>query len=303
VTVSPGALQASLDGSVGASQAGAQWKGRSAWARYAPGYLLMTIVALPFLLPVYWFVIGLFKPPAELVHVPPLWFPEHWVLSNFRGLFATQGSSLVTYSENTLYISGFTVVATLVSSALAAYGFSQYRFRGRDALFWTVILTLILPSWATIIPQFQLFTWLHWVGTLNPLTIPNLTGDPFTIFLMRQYMLTIPHDYAEAARVDGAGELRIFWNVMVPMIRPVLAVAAVFAFIYSYNNFFGPLVYLTNPSNYTLSLGAYQFVEVHGTPDIAEIVAYTALVVAPLVLVFVLAQRQIIRGVRLTGMR
>lgn len=277
--------------------------GRPAWARYVPGYLLLGLVTVPFLLPVYWFVIGLFKPPSELVHVPPLWLPQHWTLNNFRDLFATQGSNLLTYAGNTLYICCFTVVATVVSSALAAYGFSQYRFRGREVIFWTVILTLILPSWATIIPQFQLYTWLHWVGGLNPLTIPNLFGDPFTIFLMRQYMLTIPLDYAEAGRVDGAGELRIFWSIMVPMIKPVIAVAAVFSFIYAYNNFFAPLVYLTKPSDYTLALGAYQFVQVHGVPDIAEIVAYTAIVVVPLIVVFAVAQRQIIRGVRITGGR
>jgi multiple sugar transport system permease protein len=303
MSVTTEALRVGPAASAGQAHAGRAAAGRSKWARYAPGYLLLILVTLPFLLPIYWFFIGLFKPPAEQVHTPPLWLPQHWTLSNFRGLFSTQGSNLLTYAENTLIICATTVVFSLVSSGLAAYGFSQYHFRGRDALFWTVILTLILPSWATIIPQFQLFTWLHWVGTLNPLIIPNLFGDPFTIFLMRQYMLTIPADYAEAARVDGAGELRIFWSIMVPMIRPVIAVAAVFAFIYSYNNFFAPLVYLTNPSNYTLALGAYQFVQVHGTPDIAEIVAYTAIVVLPLIVVFAFAQRQIIRGVRITGMR
>lgn len=303
MSVATSTLPVGATGSTGPARPSSTATGRSKWARYGPGYLLVGLVTLPFLLPIYWFVIGLFKPPAEQVHIPPLWLPQHWSLTNFRGLFSTQGSNLLTYAGNTLYISVFTVVAALASSALAAYGFSQYRFRGRDALFWTVILTLILPSWATIIPQFQLFTWLHWVGGLNPLTIPNLFGDPFTIFLMRQYMLTIPADYAEAARVDGAGELRIFWSIMVPMIKPVIAVAAVFAFIYSYNNFFAPLVYLTKPSSYTLALGAYQFVQVHGTPDIAEIIAYTGIVVLPLIVVFAVAQRQIIRGVRITGMR
>ncbi|HEX4212981.1 MAG TPA: ABC transporter permease subunit [Candidatus Dormibacteraeota bacterium] len=110
---------------------------------------------------------------------------------------------------------------------------------------------------------------------------PTLTGDPFTIFLLRQYMLGIPVKMGEAARVDGANEFQIYLRVTIPLVRPALAVAAVFAFVYSYNNFFGPLIYLTNPTNYTLSLGVYQFIQIHGTPDIAEIVAHTALVVAP----------------------
>ncbi|MHB8294613.1 MAG: carbohydrate ABC transporter permease [Acidimicrobiales bacterium] len=258
---------------------------------------------MPFLAPIYWLVTGVFKPAAELVHVPPVWVPHPWVLTNLVQLFSTQGGNLLRYAENTFYISGFTVVATLASSSLAAYGFSQFEFKGRDALFWTVILTLILPSWATIVPQYQLFSWLHWIGSLKPLTLPYLAGDPFTVFLLRQYMRTVPSDYMEAARIDGAGEFRIFWRIMLPMVKPALVVAGVFAFINAYNNFFAPLVYLTTQSSYTLALGAYQFVEVHGSPDMAAIVAYTALVVAPLLIVFLVAQRQIIRGVRLTGLK
>lgn len=272
-------------------------------ARGVVGYLALALITLPFLAPIYWLVTGVFKPTSELVHVPPVWVPHPWVLSNLGQLFATQGGNLLRYAGNTLYICVFTVVATLVASSLAAYGFSQFEFKGRDALFWTVILTLILPAWATIVPQYQLFSWLHWVGSLKPLTMPYLAGDPFSVFLLRQYMLTVPSDYFEAARIDGAGELRIFYQIMVPMVKPALVVAGVFAFINSYNSFFSPLVYLTKPKDYTLALGAYQFVEVHGSPDMAGIVAYTALVVAPLVILFLVAQRQIIRGVQLTGLR
>lgn len=267
-------------------------------------YLVLTAVAVPFCLPLYWFLIGVFKTPAALVHIPPIWFQAHWVLSNFHDLFSVQAGNLLRYTENTLYISCFTVAATLLASSLAAFGFSQYEFWGRDALFWTVIILLILPPWATIVPQYQLFSWLHWIGGFQPLTIPYLFGDPFSVFLIRQYMRSIPKDYVEAARIDGASDLRIWWSIMMPMVRPVLWVAGVFAFINSYNSFFAPLIYLTNSKNYTLALGVYQFVEEHGQPDIAEIVAYTMLVVLPLIILFVFAQRYIIRGVRLgSGIR
>ena len=160
----------------GKARSGRAVAGHSKFARFVPGYLLLTLVTSHSCSPFTGSLSGCSKPPAEQVHTPPLWLPQHWTVSNFRGLFATQGSNLLTYAENTLIICAATVVFSLVSSGLAAYGFSQYHFRGRDALFWTVILTLILPSWATIIPQFQLFTWLHWVGTLNPLIIRTCSG-------------------------------------------------------------------------------------------------------------------------------
>ncbi len=266
-------------------------------------YVVLVAALIPFLFPLYWLAIGIFKVPSEVTEIPPTWWPHAWSLANFQGLFNTQGQNLLQYAKNTVYISVFTTVATVVSSSLAAYAFAQCRFWGRNALFWTVIITLILPAWATIIPQYQLFRTLGWLGTLRPLTWPTLVGDPFTIFLLRQYMMTINSDLGEAARVDGANEFQIYLRVVMPLVRPALAVAAVFAFVYSYNNFFGPLIYLTNPSNYTLSLGVYQFIQVHGQPDIAEIVAYTALLVAPLIVLFAVTQRWIVRGIRLTAER
>ncbi len=264
-------------------------------------YLMLAVALAPFLLPLYWLVIGVFKTPAALVHSPPFWFPPQWTFANLDQLFTNSGSAILLYARNSLEIAAFTVVATVISSSLAAYGFSQFEFRGRDALFWTVIITLIVPSWATIVPQYQLFSWLHWVGTLRPLMFPYIAGDPFSIFLLRQYMLTVPRSLKEAAECDGASELRIWWSVVMPMAKPAVAVAGVFAFINSYNAFFGPLIYLSRPGDYTLPLGVYEFVGLHGSLDVAQIVPYTVIVVLPLIVVFALAQRQIIRGVRLSG--
>jgi multiple sugar transport system permease protein len=262
---------------------------------------MIALALAPFLLPLYWLLIGVFKTPADLVHTPPFWFPPSWTFSNVEQLFTNSGSAILLYARNSLEIAVFTVVATVVASSLAAYGFSQFEFRGRDALFWIVIITLIVPSWATIVPQYQLFSWLHWVGTLRPLMFPYVTGDPFSIFLLRQYMLTVPRSLKEAAECDGASELRIWWSIVMPMAKPAVAVAGVFAFINSYNAFFGPLIYLTNPGDYTLPLGVYEFIGLHGSLDVAQIVPYTVIVVLPLIVVFAVAQRQIIKGVRLGG--
>lgn len=262
-------------------------------------HVVLVVAVAPFLFPLYWLVIGVFKTPSALVHTPPYWFPPKWTLSNVHQLVSGSGSQILLYARNSLEVAGFTVVATVTSSSLAAYGFSQFEFRGRNALFWVVIVTLIIPGWATIVPQYQLFSWLHWVGTLRPLMFPSVFGDPFSIFLLRQYMLTIPRSVREAAACDGAGELRTWWSIVMPMARPAVVVAAVFAFINSYNDFFGPLIYLTNPNNYTLPLGAFQFVEAHGALDLSQIVPYVVIILAPLVILFAVAQRQILAGVRL----
>lgn len=269
--------------------------------RTAAMYGIMFLALAPFMFPLYWLVTGVFKEPGTILQVPPDWWPSKWTLTNFDSLFSTQGSNLATYAKNTLYICLFTTVATVCSSALPAYAFSCIDFRGRNLLFWSVIITLILPPWATIVPQYQLFKWLGWLGSLNPLTLPTLLGDPFTIFLLRQYMLSIPRDIGEAARVDGAGEFRIFFRIMVPLIKPALAVAAVFAAVNSYNNFFAPLIYLTDPNNYTLSLGVYQFIQLHGTPNMAAIIAYTVIVVMPLVALFAVTQRWVVSGIRMSS--
>jgi multiple sugar transport system permease protein len=268
-------------------------------ARTLGTYAMLTVAVTPFMLPLYWLLIGVFKTPNALVHTPPYWLPPQWTLSNLHQLVSSSGGQILLYARNSFEVAGFTVIATLVSSSLAAYGFSQFEFRGRNALFWVVIVTLIIPGWATIVPQYQLFSWLHWVGTLRPLMFPAVFGDPFSIFLIRQYMLTIPRSMKEAARCDGASELRIWWSIMMPIARPAVVVAGVFAFINSYNDFFGPLIYLTNPNDYTLPLGAFQFVEAHGALDLSQIVPYIIIVVLPLVVLFSVAQRQILSGVRL----
>jgi multiple sugar transport system permease protein len=267
-------------------------------ARSVAVYTLLTLALLPFLFPLYWLVIGVFKTPQSLVHIPPYWFPPHFTFSNLAELFRNAGSEILLYARNSFEVTFVAVGATLLSSSLAAYAFSQFEFRGRNALFWIVIALLIVPGWATIVPQYQLYSWLHWIGTLRPLMFPYFGGDPFSIFLLRQYMLTIPSSFKEAAEIDGASELRIWWSIIMPMARPAVVVAGVFAFVYSYNDFFDGLIYLTKPSNYTLPLGAFQFVELHGALNVSQVVCYTVVVVLPLIILFAVAQRQIIRGVR-----
>ena len=266
-------------------------------------YALLVAAAVPFLFPVYWLATGIFKPSSTLLQTPPVWWPPSWTLANFRSLAGYTDVNLGEYTLNTLYISGFSVVATVVSSSLVAYGFSRIRFTGRNVLFGILIATMILPTWATLIPQYVLFKWLGWLGTFRPLTWPYLFGDPFTIFLFRQFMLGIPSELTEAAKIDGANEFTIYWRIMLPLLKPALTVGAIFVFINTYNDFFGPLIYLTDSGRYTLSLAVFQFVQLRGAPDIGAIVAFTALVTTPLVVLFFFAQRMLLAGIKLSGLR
>ncbi|MGW5365284.1 carbohydrate ABC transporter permease [Actinopolymorpha pittospori] len=271
--------------------------------RSAAVHALLLVTLVPFLFPIYWLATGVFKPGSALLQTPPVWWPAEWTLDNFRSLSQYADVDLLGYALNTLYISGFAVVATLVSSSLIAYGFARIRFPGRNVLFAILIATMILPTWATLIPQYVLFKWLGWLGTFKPLTWPYLFGDPFTIFLLRQFMLGIPVQLSEAAKIDGANEFTIYWRIILPLLKPALTVGAIFVFINTYNDFFGPLIYLTDSGRYTLSLAVFQFVQLRGAPDIGAIVAFTALVTTPLILLFFFAQRMLLSGIKLSGLR
>lgn len=271
--------------------------------RAALVHVLLIAVAVPFMMPLFWLATGTFKPTGELVQVPPVWIPSHWTLRNVQALFSYPDVNIPAYAANTAYICAFNVVATVASCSLVAYGFARIRFPGRDVLFAIMIGTLILPNWATLIPTYMIFKWLGWLGTFRPLTWPALFGDAFTIFLMRQFMRGIPMELSEAAYIDGANEFAIYWRVILPLVRPVLAVAALFTFIYQYDNFFGPLIYLSDSGKYTLSLAAYQFVQTHGAPDIGAMVAYSTLVTLPLIVLFFFTQRTLVEGVTLTGLK
>jgi multiple sugar transport system permease protein len=266
-------------------------------------HALLIAVSIPFLLPFFWLVTGTFKPPGDLLVVPPVWIPAHWSLQNIQSLAGYSDVDLAYYARNTLYICAFNVVATVASCSLVAYGFARIRFPGRNVLFAVLIGTLILPNWATLIPTYMIFKTLGWLGTFRPLTWPALCGDAFTIFLLRQFMLTIPYELSEAAYIDGATEFGIYRRVILPLIKPALAVAALFTLINNYNDFFGPLIYLTDSGKYTLALAAFQFIKNHGVPDIGAIVAFSTLVTLPLIVLFFFTQRLLVEGVTLTGLK
>jgi multiple sugar transport system permease protein len=199
--------------------------------------------------------------------------------------------------------SGLSTIGVVVSSVPVAYALARLRWKGRDAAFLVVLIALMLPPQVSVVPLYVMWAKLHLVGTLWPLIVPNWLGDAFTIFLLRQFFLTIPEDYLDAARVDGCGELRILFTVVTRLAKPAIAAVALFSFLYTFNDFFLPLLYVgENPQNWVLSIGLAQFRSLHQVQWNLTMAA-TLLVMAPVIILFFLAQRAFVEGVTLTGVK
>ena len=263
-------------------------------------------LCVPFVLPLVWMVSTSLKPDEQIFAregiSPPISLqsllpsPVQW--SNYTEALNTVPFGA--YLRNTLYLCAFNVIGAVLSSALVAYGFARLRFRGREVLFMLLIGTMALPGQVTMIPVFTLFRYLGWYGTFLPLIVPAFCGSAFYIFLLRQFFQTIPDDLAEAARIDGAGEWRIFWQIVLPLAKPAMATCALFQFIGSWNDFYGPLLYLDDPSQYTLAYGLQQFMSSYGG-EWAQLMAGATLFTAPIIVLFFLTQRTFIQGIATTG--
>jgi multiple sugar transport system permease protein len=229
-----------------------------------------------------------------------LWpHPFHW--RNVTDVF--QRAPLWRYTLNSMLYAGLSTIGVLVSSIPVAYALSRLRWRGRDAAFLLVLATMMLPAQVTAVPLYVLWSKLHLVGSLAPLIVPNWFGDAFSIFLLRQFFLTIPEEYSDAARVDGCGELRILLTVVMRLAKPAIAAVALFAFLYAWNDFFGPLLYTSeNPDHWTLSVGLAQFRTQYQVQWNLTMMA-TILFMAPVIALFFAAQKAFVEGVTLTGVK
>ncbi|MFJ5925425.1 carbohydrate ABC transporter permease [Kitasatospora sp. NPDC092948] len=230
-----------------------------------------------------------------------LW-PARWQWSNFEKVWNTRG--FLTWWRNTLLYAAAGTALTVVSSLPVAYALAKFRFRGRNLALMAVISMMMLPPQVTIIPMYLFWAkQLHLSGSLWPLIIPMACGDAFSIFLLRQFLLTIPKEYVEAARIDGCGELRTLLRVVLPMAKPAVAAVALFQFFYCWNDYFGPQIYASeNPGAWTLSYGLESFKSAHHT-NWNLTMAATLLVMAPVIVLFFFAQRAFIEGVTLTGVK
>ena len=207
------------------------------------------------------------------------------------------------YLSNTLIVAVLGVIGVTLSSSLAAYGFARVPWRGRETLFLVALSTMMVPFAVTMVPLYGVFRALGWIGTLRPLWVPAFFGSAFNIFLLRQFFRTIPQDLSDAARIDGCSEFGIFWRIMLPLSKPALAVVALFHFMWAWNDFMGPLIYLTKQDTYTLSLGLQFYQSQHGGSEWHYLMAASTLMILPIVVLFFFTQRTFIQGISTTGMK
>lgn len=262
--------------------------------------ILLTLSVL-FLLPWAWMISTSLKPPQQLFVLPPVWIPSPVMWSNYPAVF--QKYPFFLYGANTLTIALATVIGALLSNTLIAYSLGRLHWRGRDVAFLCVLATMMLPFQVTMIPLYVVFRSLHWLDTFLPLIIPSFVGSPFYSFLLRQFFLTIPQDLSDAAGVDGASELQILWSIILPLAKPALAVVALFQFIFAWNDFLGPLIYINHRENFTIALGLREMQNAVGLSDINTIMAASTMTILPVILVFFVAQKTFIQGVTLTGLK
>jgi multiple sugar transport system permease protein len=211
--------------------------------------------------------------------------------------------TFLTYVANTLLVALLAVLGTVLSSALVAYGLTRVRWKGRDALFAITLATMMIPFPVLMVPLYSVFRTLGWVGTLLPLWVPAFFGSAFSIFLLRQFFMTIPGELSEAARLDGCSEFQIFWRIVLPLARPALSVVALFHFLFVYNDFLGPLLFLTEPETFTMALGLQQYQSQNGGSEWHLLMAASAMLIAPVIALFFFAQRSFIEGISTTGLK
>lgn len=259
--------------------------------------LLITVV---FLFPFLVMLSTSFKSPDETFSVPPRLWSDNWVLDNYHRVFEAMPFWL--YLRNTVFIALMTVLGTLISCPLVAYSLAKLRWRGRDLLFLLILATMMLPPQVTMIPIYLMWNETPLMGTYWPLIIPHFLGSAFFIFLLRQFFRGIPNDLLDAARLDGASEIRIYWNIVLPLSRAALATVGLFAFVGAWTDFLNPLIYLSNPDHYTLSIGLYNFFSQYGV-EWGPLMAACAIFSIPLIVLFTFTQKQFIEGISLTGLK
>jgi multiple sugar transport system permease protein len=240
---------------------------------------------------------------ASMTRVPPIW---RW--ENYAKAFTYKADKLgyipfLRYARNTLYIAILSVLGTVLSNALVAYGFARIDFPGRNILFALTLATMMIPFSVRVVPEYVLFKTLGWVGSPKPLWVPAFFASAFNIFLLRQFFMSLPHELSDAAKIDGCSEFRIFRDVLLPLSKPALAVVALFNFMYVWNDFQGPLIYLTDQKTYTLAYGLQAYQSQHGGTQWPLLMAAATIVVLPVIVIFFFAQKTFIQGITVTGMK
>jgi len=261
-----------------------------------------------FLFPFVWLILTALKPIDETMSMPIKWIPSKFMWGNFVDAAIYGHESLgyypfLVYAVNTIVICILIVAGTVASNSIVAYSFARLRWPGRDIAFGLTLATMMIPFPVLMVPVFALFRHLDWIGTYRPLWVPAWFGSAFSIFLLRQFFRTIPFELTEAAKLDGASEWRIFRTIVLPLSKASLAVVALFSFMGAWNDFLGPLIYLLDQKTFTLSLGLQAYQSQNGGTSWNLVMAASAMVIAPVIILFFFTQKLFIQGIAVTGLK
>jgi len=282
--------------------------------RFRPGlirqtitYGLLTLMALLFLLPFYWMLNTALKPAQQLFTLPPTWYPNPIQWSNFAESMVTRYETsppVYLYALNTVIITVNGVIATLISSAMVAYAFARLEFPGKNVLFLGILSTLMIPFAVVMVPQFIIWKNLNWLDTLLPLTVPEWFASAWNIFLLRQFFMGIPKEFDESALMDGASRWAIFWRIILPLATPALAAVGVFAFVFFWNDFLGPLIILSTPKNFTLTLFLANFSVAYSQSTPWHLYMAAALIIIlPCLMLFFFSQNAFLKGITISDFK
>lgn len=262
-------------------------------------YILLALGSVVFSLPFLWTVSTALKTPENVFKSPPQLLPQPVAWDNFGK--AWTALPFPTYVGNTVFIAVAVTAAQVLTGSLVAYGFARFRFRARNVLFYLLLSTMMLPSQVTMIPVFLIWRQAHMIDTFWPLILPAFFGgSAFNIFLLRQFFLSLPKELDEAALMDGASYLRIWWSILLPLARPAVVAVTLFTFLAHWDDFMGPLIYLNSPEKYTVSIGLKMFQDSYSA-NLEQMMAASLIHILPTIILFFLAQRYFIKGITLSG--
>ena len=273
---------------------------RAAARQRGLAYLLLTVGLVVMVAPFLWMVLGSIKTPDELVRTPPTWLPANPTLGNYRRLF--DELDFPRYFLNSTIIAGVTTLSNLLFCSMVGYGLAKLHFAGRDKLFALILGTMMVPGGVTLVPLFVLISKLNLVNTLAGVILPG-TVSAFGVFLMRQFILGIPDDLLDAARIDGASEFRTFWQIVLPLVTPALATLGILTFLGSWNDFLWPLIVLTDDAKYNLPVALATFAIGQHSSDNGMLMAGSLVIIIPVLVVFVALQRYFTQGIAMTGLK
>lgn len=269
--------------------------------RRLSAYILLLLIALVSIFPFYWMVASSLKTPQEIMALPPQWWPTHPELTPYKTVFRVIGYARAIF--NSLLVTTIATLGILVTSIMAGYVFAKYKFRGKEPLFLSVLATMMVPSFVTLIPLYYVFNRLNLIDTYTALIVPNI-GNAFGIFLMRQFIAGVPNELVEAARIDGASEWRILWRIVAPQLGPAIATLGLFAFVFQWNRFLLPLTIINTQKMYTVVLALNSLESYTSSIRFANVVMAGAVVgILPSVLLFGWLQKYFIRGISMTGIK